>query len=103
MNKKETIEKFIEFYKEREMLLDKIQELFGFGDGCVFYDTIFQLEDFALKIAADNIGDKSEWLDWFVYENDCGEKGHTAGYDGNTKPIKTIDDLLELIEEDNKR
>ena len=49
------------------------------------------------------IGDDSNWLDWFIFENDCGEKAMEAGYDKNLKPIKTIDDLIELIEEGGKR
>lgn len=43
------------------------------------------------------------WLEWFVYENDCGDRGHDAGYDGNHKPVKTIDDILDLMEDGAKR
>jgi hypothetical protein len=33
------------------------------------------------------------------YENnDMGENGNDAEYDGNLKPIKSLDDLLDLIE-----
>ena len=39
------------------------------------------------------------WLEWFVYENDCGDRGHDGGYDGNHQPVKTIDDILDLMEE----
>ena len=43
------------------------------------------------------------WLEWFIYENDCGDRGHDAGYDGNHKPVKTIDDILDLMEDGAKR
>lgn len=43
------------------------------------------------------------WIDWFIYENDIGERGGEAGYDGNHKPVKTIDDVLDLMEEGAKR
>lgn len=43
------------------------------------------------------------WLEWFIYENDCGERGHEAGYDGNMKQIRTVDDLLDLMEEGVRR
>ena len=31
------------------------------------------------------------------------EKDQDAGYDGNHKPVKTIDDILDLMEEGAKR
>ena len=43
------------------------------------------------------------WIDWFVWEADCGERGQEAGYDGNMKPVRTVDDLLDLMEEWLKR
>jgi hypothetical protein len=45
------------------------------------------------------VGDKSEWLDWYATENDFGRKGLSAGFMGHEKPIKTLDDLLDLIEQ----
>ena len=44
------------------------------------------------------VGDKDGWLDWYANENDFGRKGLEAGGALNTKPIKTLDDLLDLIE-----
>ena len=98
MNKKEIIQKVIDSHKKREELLDKFQELFGFSDDGAFYDTIFQLEDLNLKLASQLIGDECEWLEWYIYENKCGENGYEAGYEGNLIPIKSIDNLLELID-----
>lgn len=44
------------------------------------------------------VGDKSEWLDWYATENDFGRKGLSAGYMGHEKPIKSLEDLMDLIE-----
>jgi hypothetical protein len=46
MNKKEAVEKFIKIYKQKELLLDKLQELFGFTDSVMLYDTLFAMENF---------------------------------------------------------
>ena len=50
----------------------------------------------------DGVGNEG-WLEWFIYENDCGQSGMEAGYDGNMKPVKTIDDILDLMEDGAKR
>lgn len=42
-------------------------------------------------------------LDWFWLENDMGKAEHEAGYDDDIRPIKTLDDLVWLIEEGNKQ
>lgn len=98
MNKKETIEKFIKIHKQRELLIDKLQELFGFTDSVMLYDTLFEMEDFSIELVEEIVGDKAKWIEWFVYENDCGESEYEAGPQDNFKKIKTVDDLLELIE-----
>jgi len=98
MNKKETIEKFIKIYKQRELLIDKLQELFGFTDSVMLYDTLFAMEGFSIELVEEIVDDKDKWIEWFVYENDCGEKELEAGPRDNLKKIKTVDDLLELIE-----
>ena len=67
--------------------------------GCSLYTAVFELIDVAILAAASAIGDSAgEWLDWFVHDNDCGRRGHEAGYDGQIKPIRTVEDLLDLIE-----
>ena len=69
--------------------------------GCAFYESVFKLLDVAVNATASALGDNSEWLVWMIYENECGRRGHEAGYDGQIKPIRTVEDLLDLIEEGN--
>lgn len=45
------------------------------------------------------IGDTAEWLEWFAMENSYGRKGHEAGFEGRMRPIRTLSNLLDLIEE----
>lgn len=44
--------------------------------------------------------DVNGWMSWFIFENQYGMSGHTAGYGGNLKPIVTVDDLLELMDQE---
>lgn len=41
------------------------------------------------------------WMSWFILENDYGASALEAGYDGKLKPIKTVDDLLELMDQES--
>ena len=41
--------------------------------------------------------DPQGWIMWYILENDYGDKGYDAGYKGNMKPIKTIEDLLWVM------
>ena len=100
---KNKIQKYIDQHKKIEELIDSSSELFGFSDGSKFYDYIFEIDNYMMQEVMQKIGDDSNWLDWFIFENDCGEKAMEAGYDKNLKPIKTIDDLIELIEEGKRR
>ena len=61
------------------------------------------LEESYIKLIAKLAGDNGRWIDWYIYENDFGRRKHEAGYDGNTKPIKSTRDLLNLIEEYKRR
>ena len=38
------------------------------------------------------------WLDWYATETDMGSKGLEAGYDGDIRPIRTMEDLAWLVE-----
>jgi rhamnogalacturonyl hydrolase YesR len=45
--------------------------------------------------------DQSDWLSWFIYDNDCGKLGREArvGTRIKMKPIRTPRQLAELITE----
>jgi hypothetical protein len=45
---------------------------------------------------------EAEWLDWYANENSYGSAALEAGYPDNTKPIKTLENLLELMVPDPK-
>lgn len=61
-------------------------------------NTVWQLQSELTKAYAALIGDAFESMSWFAAENDMGRNGMDAGVDGNTRPIRTVEDLLWLIE-----
>lgn len=79
--------------------MDALKPTLNPDPGCPLYTAVFELLDVAILAAASAIGDSAgEWLDWFVHDNDCGRKAYEAGYNDNLKPIRTVEDLLDLIE-----
>lgn len=38
-----------------------------------------------------------DWVNWYIFENDCGKRMLSAGYNGQEKPIKNIRDLWEVV------
>ncbi len=89
---------FIEDKKGRDDLYDNLKLSFGDCIESPLFAQLFATEDLALTYLKKLIGDEYDWLDWFIYENDCGKKGYEAGEKGNLKPVKTIEDILEIIE-----
>lgn len=56
-----------------------------------------ELESSFIKILSEVLDDNSNWIDWYIYDNDFGMKKLTAGYDGKLKIINTPEKLLQLI------
>ena len=98
-----TIGKLIAAHDAVHAQLDALKPTLNPDPGCPLYNAIFELLNVAIMATAEAIGGSAgEWLDWFVIENDCGRKAHEAGYDNRLRPIRTVEDLLDLIEEGNE-
>jgi hypothetical protein len=70
----------------------------------MFFNTISDVFEKYTKATAKLIGDADGWLDWYMYENDMGEKEMEAKAASwkRKKKIKNISDLCRLIEADNE-
>lgn len=45
------------------------------------------------------LGSNYNWLEWYCWDNQMGAKRLDAGHGGNMRPIKSLDDLLDLLED----
>lgn len=57
-------------------------------------------EDLIIKILKDTFNDKSDWIGYWIYELDFGKdykKGCVKSKEGKNIPLKTIDDLYNLL------
>jgi hypothetical protein len=98
-DKKKRIENLIDSYKKLESSFEDIFKIFGSGViESELWESVYKSFDMYSNLVSEITGDKDEWITWYIYDNSCGEKGYTAGYHSNVKPIKNIDDLVDLIE-----
>lgn len=59
---------------------------------------VWKLQRLLTDMTAELVGDQADWLDWYAYENDMGRKGMEAGWSGFEREIRTLDDLLWLLD-----
>lgn len=84
-----------EFNEESDDFNDHIKAISMGG----FSELGFDFLDYFIELLSESVGDTQNWIYWFVFEDEFGANGYEAGYDGGTTPIKTVDDLWQLIEE----
>ena len=112
MNRKEKVELIKEYISSKDSLFDsfgELEKLVGtFSENSPLWNSMCSIDNAFQKSVSLNISDTempdgTTWLNWFVYDNECGEKGYTAAVNGGeNRSIKTIEDLLDLIDEDNR-
>lgn len=101
MDRKEKI-KILKALEKNVKKNDRITDAlirYGFSIDAFAIRELGELASLSIKIASVAIGDKYEWVSWYVYENDLGKKKFEAGRDGNMKPVCSWDDLLDVIEQ----
>jgi hypothetical protein len=90
-------------YTKAGVATKQLIALFGDIKESPMYETIWQLFDHYTLALRTLLGDipaepVDAWMHWFCYDNDMGARGLTAGIKGGLKEIKTLEDLLDLIE-----
>ena len=90
-----------EQFEKLDAFSNKVYEIFDGGLPDAVWETFSLYSDTLSKLLGDDTEDT--WLDWYCYENDMGKKGYDAGYDGELKPITTLEDLADLIIEGRNR
>jgi len=97
--RKEKIEEFIRLYKESGGIIDELRRIIDIAPESKLSESVYRLAEGYLEVLAESIGDKSGWLSWFIYDNDMGKNEYQAGYDNKFRKIKSVDDLLLIMDE----
>lgn len=84
--------------EETEAMLNRVSDVIGLRPESPVLQAIWSLETDYTKSVAALVGGQYESLFWFWMENGMGRESFEAGPNGKTRKIKTIKDLLWLIE-----
>ena len=98
--KLEALTKWQAAIEKADRVFDPIVDAIGLEPDGALFELVTDLQIEMTEITSFAVGDTEQWLDWYWLENDMGNKGMEAGYDGNLKKIRFLDELLELIEQD---
>jgi hypothetical protein len=85
---------------ESDSVFDPMIEMMGLHPDGALCELVGRLQSDLTESVSMAVGDTNGWLAWYWLENDMGNKGMEAGYNGNLKKIRFVDELLELIEQD---
>ena len=97
-DKVKQINTLVSSYRKLDSVLDSLNASVGLDLDSPLFTVSWATFQLALTTTATLIGDKAEWLDWYIYENDCGDKGYEAGPKEAMRSIRSVEDLLWLIE-----
>ena len=86
-----------EFVAEQQKLDAVISVISPTGTGVVEFGGKF-LSDY-ISLVAKLVGDKGEWVEWFVWENNFGDKGGLVTWNNGKVEVKvkTVKDLYRVI------
>lgn len=59
---------------------------------------VWRTQEALTATTSDLLDDGREWLGWFWLENDMGRKGLDAGTVAEKRPIRTLEDLIWVME-----
>ena len=62
-------------------------------------DNLYLLHEYTVSVLEELIaGEDYGWIEWYIWENDYGEKEMEAGPKEDLRKIKNVDDLIWLME-----
>lgn len=84
----------IDQYYVIEELYESIDKIFGISDGIISQAMSVSLP---VKILADAMNDTSGWIEYYIYECDCGRSTGEVFIDDEEVKLETLDDLWNVL------
>lgn len=83
---------------ETDALLEPAVEALGLPPESPICTAIWSLQGALTQAVQAQLQDAADWLEWHHHENQLGARELEAGPKGNTRPIRTLEDLLWVME-----
>lgn len=98
-DKVKIVKQLVSAWKSLEKNIDKVDGAIGIDIESPFMDVIYRSFDNYIESVAMLVGDESEWLKWYIFENDCGNNRLEAQVSiDNEEPIyKAITKVKHLV------
>lgn len=101
INKKFIVKKLdecVKIYEELSAVEDKVAEIFGTSvfDSKLF-ECMFTVFDKYIEELKTTVGDNGDWINWYIYETNCG-KGTYSARAGNWKKDRVINSTSKLAD-----
>jgi len=94
------VNQWVQCFNNLQETYDKGYALLKCDPDSPWANAMFNTFEAYTQILAKLLGDKDEWLNWYIWENKAGKAGFEAKAASwkRAKKIKTAEDLLNLIE-----
>jgi len=97
IDKLKLLEKWNERYTELDKSWNKLLEA-GFDANSDLHNATWRTFDAYTEAVGSLVGDKHDWLTWFLYEAKQGKKNCNVVVNDKAIKVKTVKQLLKLIE-----
>lgn len=87
------IQGLIDHYKKLSDITEQWQKIGAMEIDSPLHNAIWALFDFAVSQV-----DKDGWINWFIFENECGENGYPVLVNGKEYPARTAHELAIIIQ-----
>ena len=101
MTAEEKVKKIEAFLLKYESLLNGAEALLDLTGGSFaspLGDAVARFLDLGTDLLSEVLQDHGAWVYWFIAENEFGRKGLKAYSGGKLVEVKTVDDLVRVME-----
>lgn len=99
IEQKTAIKRLIEDYTALSESFEAMKQHAGADIESPLWQRVFGMFDRYKDQVGESVnGDASDWLSWFIFDNECGANGLKVVINGVSREIKTMDDLYWVLE-----
>jgi hypothetical protein len=91
------LETWLDHYNDVDKVFDELNDLIGGMPDSKLQNPVWQMFQGYTGVVSHLIGDRGEWLYWYLYDNEQGKREMEAEVNGKVRKIKTLKDLLRVI------
>lgn len=93
------IKELVEIYLELDSIYSEFYIATNSPPDSPLFKPVFKLLDKHIETISAIVGDKSDWLSWYIFDNNCGYGDLAVQIAGEEeKKVESVEELVKLIE-----